>query len=872
MAAEAALAGGDPWAAADLAAAALAAEPYDEAALRLLMAAYAATGRTALALRSYAETAARLADDLGVDPSPESQRAHVALLRAEPAEPPPPVAAPTLPGRAADLAALDASLGAGAALVLVEGEPGIGKTRLLDTWCAGLNSATVLRAAGDELTGNLPFQPVFDALAAHDLPLTGDAALLGPLIGAGGEPGPTTLALLTGGPTAGQTLLVAALDAVVGQLAAAGPVVLVLDDAQWADRATLGWLHHVVRRHAARPLLVVVARRAGAGDTPIRAARTITLGPLDAVACAAIVGEEPGSARAVWLHERSGGHPLFLIELARGGAGVPDSIRAAVAERCDECGPAAATTLRAAAVLGPVVDLDLLATVRGAPVTDLLDHLESGARHGLLVERGPVFAFRHQLLRDAVEAGTGEGRATVLHRLAARALAGRARHDPLEVAYHARLGGDPALAATSLARAAEECLRRYDYAEARSLLDEAIALDDRPDLRVRRGRALLLLGDVPGALAAAGGGDDARAYELAAMAHYAARSFAAALASATEALARAGDDDAELRANCLGIAGRVQHATGNLAAARELHERALLEAPASVRPLIEMWLGHLRLHMGRYGPAADVVERSGDDGATPLVGYPFVAVTRHFVLGMARAMQGHPAAALTELATAGEAGRRENVRRYDGLVSNVRGWVLRNVGEFDRADEANEEAYEQAHASGLSEPVAHSLLDLADGRLRAGDPAGARGLLDRLTTEAADDYSFRWRADLRARLLAGRVALAGGDVDGALGAAEDIHRRAAALDVDRYAVQADLLAALARAAAGDGGDPAALDPLVRRLGAVAPLEAWWLTAELADAFDADPWRRLAADRAAALVGNAGPYADTLRRIVAARLG
>ena len=166
VAAEAALAGGDPWAAADLAAAALAAEPYDEAALRLLMAAYAATGRTALALRSYAETAARLADDLGVDPSPDSQRAHVALLRAEPAEPPPPVAAPTLPGRAADLAALDASLGTGAALVLVEGEPGIGKTRLLDTWCAGLNSATVLRAAGDELAGNLPFQPVFDALAA----------------------------------------------------------------------------------------------------------------------------------------------------------------------------------------------------------------------------------------------------------------------------------------------------------------------------------------------------------------------------------------------------------------------------------------------------------------------------------------------------------------------------------------------------------------------------------------------------------------------------------------------------------------------------------------------------------------------------------
>lgn len=137
VAAEAALAAGDPWSAAERAAAVLALEPYQEAALRVLMRALAGSGRPGRALSVYAEAAARLRDELGVDPAPETRAVHVDLLRAEPAAVPAPADLPpaALPGRAGELESLNEAYATAAAgrpvLVRVDGEAGIGKTRLL---------------------------------------------------------------------------------------------------------------------------------------------------------------------------------------------------------------------------------------------------------------------------------------------------------------------------------------------------------------------------------------------------------------------------------------------------------------------------------------------------------------------------------------------------------------------------------------------------------------------------------------------------------------------------------------------------------------------------------------------------------------------
>lgn len=77
-----------------------------------------------------------------------------------------------------------------------------------------------------------------------------------------------------------------------------------------------------------------------------------------------------------------------------------------MAARCDRTGEAA-PTLRTAAVIGTEIDLDLLAAVLSRPPVELLGHLEEGVRHQLLEERGPRFAFRHELVREALAAGTG---------------------------------------------------------------------------------------------------------------------------------------------------------------------------------------------------------------------------------------------------------------------------------------------------------------------------------------------------------------------------------------------------------------------------------------------------------------------------------
>ena len=151
------------------------------------------------------------------------------------------------------------------------------------------------------------------------------------------------------------------------------------------------------------------------------------------------------------LYERSKGHPLFLTELAQQAAGgeLPASLVESVSARCDELG-AAGAMLRAAAVIGPELDLDLLAAVLGRPAVELLTDAEQAVAEQFLVEQDGAFRFRHELVREALAASATSGRAALLHRQAGRVLARQPHADPIIVAEHARLGGDLELAAGAL--------------------------------------------------------------------------------------------------------------------------------------------------------------------------------------------------------------------------------------------------------------------------------------------------------------------------------------------------------------------------------------------------------------------------------------
>ena len=871
-------------------------DPFDEVAVRALMTALARTGRAASALSAYARFRMLLAEELGVSPEEDTEDLHGAILRgALTDEAPYPTHAagadarvrPDLPGRDAALEQLDTLFGQSCRgrciLCVVEGEAGIGKTRLLRAWAEGLRGLAVRVASVtcDELGQALPLQPVLDLVAALSQPgaagpdevLGPDGLVLGPLLGTSTEGATPSLLAALSEPDTGRGILHGALTRAVQRAARRQPVVLLLDDAHLADPATLRWLSQAPEHLGDAPVLLVVSARLEEELRLPGATQTLALDPLDLEATRAIVGPE----RADDLFARSGGNALLLTELAAveptgadGAAQLPDSVRSTVEERCARAG-VAGTTLRTAAVIGRHVDLDVLAAVTGASPGQLLAHLEEGVRRRFLVEDGPRFAFAHTLVREALASTVGAARTAFIHREAARALAGRPGTDPLAVASHARLGGDVDTAATMLLAAARIAVTRFDSAEALHLLDEAITLHDTAVARVERARVLTMLDrhdDAAADLEAARAlGAGPETLEVAAWSSHFRRRFAEALLLADQG-ARDADSD-ELRAGCLSLGGWVALASGDLAGSESRLERALGSAPPGGAVQAESYLAWLRASQGRPDETIGLVHVS--DG-TGLAAYRYPNAYALMAATMAHAMLGRPDHALTALGMLESAIERMDAARWTPRPRNLRGWIARNLGDPVQGDDLNEEAIERSRALGLAEPLAHGLLDLAAGRLMAGDAGAAVRLLEEARLLEDQEHAFRWRHQLRRRLLEARHDLLTSDFEAAAAGAACLADDAATLGVPRHELQARLVGTMARYRAGLPCDPEYVDVWLRGLDRVAGMEAWWLTAEVAECFDEARWRALAAQRASDLSSVAGPFAPSVRRAATARLG
>lgn len=872
LTASAALATGASWEALELAARCREQDPYDESALRLQLRALAATSRTAQAVSTYLEAAAALREDLGTDPEPATEQLYLELLREQPT--PTAVAAstpPPLAGRDAELGVLaqcwQDALSGSAGLVLLEGPAGIGKSTLLEALAQRVaGEGLVLRAAPDVLGAELPLQPVLDALrqalgdrgdAAAIALLGADEELLAPLLGL--APGRASAASAFAAVTSGsaRAVTVTALESLLDRIALDRPVLLLLDDAHTADPSTAQLLHRCCRPGVRRRLLVVVAARPGEGP-PWQGTR-LGVGPLDRSAVAALVGE----ARADDLLERSGGHPLFLTELARHqGDDPPASVLAAVAARCAGT-DAVADTLRTAAVLGAPDDVDLLAGVQELSTREVVRHLEAALRQGLVVEDARGCAFANELFRKAFAAGVGATRSAALHGEAALVLSRRRTSDPVRVAHHAELGGAPLVAAEALTSAAEVASQRNEHAEALRLLDRAITHEDLVARRLARARVLLLLGryddaqaDADEALARGGG---AAALEVAALTAYFERDLERALELADEGAAAA--TDPELAAGCWCLAGRALLTLGRLDEALERLGEAADLATGPMRAVAAVWRA-TTLSMRTGGEEAYRLARSAT--ATSARNDPAVEPYRALALGRALTTLDRPFEALKAFDQVAALVERQGLGRFAGRAENYRSWVLRNLGEHDEAAASTTAAWELvgplrdlAHA----EAHAHAALDLADAALREGRLDDADTWLTRMSQAPTTAHVMRWRIDLRHDLLRGRWALAAGDASRAGEFAEQVRSGAERLGVPRFARQAEVLSA--RAHPGDV-DLDRLEQSALALAEAAPLESWWLLAELARDTGERRFLALAADRVDALLAGAGPYGEQLR--------
>ena len=473
------------------------ADPLDERAHRDVMRALVADGRPSAALETYARLAARLVDELGADPDQETQRLHVAILRGNAADPAPDVrhtsAVGALVGREPELAVLDHAWAEAAAgrssLVLVAGVPGIGKTRLLGEAAAlaartgGVVLATVCRPGERSLF----LQPFLDVLrpVLLTMPASGIATLLGPHLAAWGRllPELGEVLDLPAEPDVSDDLArrrsFDAVVAVLAGLAARDPLLVVLDDLQYAADVTADLLAHLRTRLASSPVLLLAGVRSESLPLLGQVTAQARMMPLDLLQPSAVEALAVGAGfggRAAEVQARSRGHPLSVVaslqSLASGSSGVPDDIADAVAGQLARLEPELAEVGRAASVLGTRVEPLLVGRLLGRTEVDVALACSRLATAGLMGLHDGPFAFVNDLVRDAVLADVPDPVAVAYHRRAADLLADR----PEAMAGHAHAAGEPARAAGGYLQAGRTARRAAALHDAIALL--SLALED----------------------------------------------------------------------------------------------------------------------------------------------------------------------------------------------------------------------------------------------------------------------------------------------------------------------------------------------------------------------------------------------------------
>ena len=439
-----------------------------------------------------------------------------------------------LVGRDAELASLRSvydSTGIDGRVVLVEGEAGIGKSRLVDELLEHVRSrgGRVLSGRAYEDEKGLAYGPVLDMLGAAlrhgggwldrvDDRAVHEAARLLPELGGEAAPDPGA----GSSPGAQARLLGGLWDTLTTFVAADAAGVLVVDDVQWADDATTALLAYGLRRLSGRRVVVVLVSRTPHDHPLLRAASAVVrrgagavvrlerLTREDVAALAAYARPPgPGVDRAGRLWQRSEGVPLILVEYLRAGpddsADLPTGLREVLRARLDPVSETGRQVLSAAAVLGRSFSVETVRSVSGRTDEETVTAVEELVRHGLVVEGEPEHDFAHDLLRTLVYEETTLARRRLLHLRAARVPG----TPEASVGRHLQLGGRDQEAARAFATAGEGARRVFAHAEALDHLRAALTLGhpDRTRLLVAIGDVHTLRGDYAAAL---------RAYETAA--------------------------------------------------------------------------------------------------------------------------------------------------------------------------------------------------------------------------------------------------------------------------------------------------------------------------------------------------------------------
>ena len=710
----------------------LAIDPLSEETHRRLIELYGAAGDPGAAISQYRECAAILDRELGVGPLPETVAVYEAILRgAEPVQAtnaraaPPVITEGPFVGRAGELARIGGAVASArtrARLVTLQGEAGVGKTRLAREALAHLRTdgAEVISVECREGEQEIAFgvvtaildecMQVIPASRVEAHALRAAASLLPWLAG--------DTAIQEDDAGAQIRLYEAIRHIVATALSGSPPGVLFIDNAQWLDAASLEALSYFMRRIGDSPLAVLVAWRAEetTSEHPLTdfarlADERVELGrftdsEVELLLRTLVTAEVLEHDAVDRVRASSEGLPLFVVEYAAAlvtgsDEGLPTNVRELVRSKLERLPEATRQLLGAAAVIGRDFGVDELTQVAGRSDFETVESVDRLVAQHVLVERPgePVtFVFSHDKIREFTLEQMGPARRQLLHRRVAQALVdriargGRGTPPAALLAYHWERGGRAAEAGEWHARAAEEARQKLAHDDAVRHLESALALGHgpAPEINEALGDVHRLRGSYAAALrhfeaAAAGAGDAASRARLEhKLGDVYARRGDWSLARAH--LSRALEEGEELRQGpVLSDLAVVMHRLDDAATAEDLAEQALVAAGSAAddRGLahasnIAGMLAHAR---GDQDQAVDRLRRSLE--LARVVDDHAAAIAALNNLALVHRSGGDPAAALertTEaLALSSEVGDRH---RQAALHNNMAD-LLHQMGDRD---------------------------------------------------------------------------------------------------------------------------------------------------------------------------------------------
>jgi len=470
-------------------------DPLDESLRAQLIRLLVAAGRTGEAAAVY-QSGITLAEDFDV-PVSGTLAAAGWQIESTPvrsvASVPSPAAAPAPPsfvGRDEPWTALHDALGAAAAgtrVLLVHGEPGIGKTRLFDEFLSAVMSrgGRAIKGTAIESRWGQPYAPWIEALSeipSGGATLTVVADLSDVLVNICGErfEGQGRHGLFDG-----------VARAVADWAAGPGATVLALDDVHWLDEASVELLHYIVHANARSPILILLGGRGGElhDNEPLQDAirsfrhearlDEIELAPLAASAVADLAGAVASGVDVGQVLAASGGNPLMAMEIARalshGQIAESRSLADLIHDRIDGLPDETADVLRWCSVIGEQVDLETMERVLPHTPDQTALAIEMLERHGILRAVAdpagrPAYRFAHSVFRQFTYVDMSEPRRRLMHRHIAQALSADIDNaGAAATAFHASLAGDGAMAARACVAAGRNCLRQFANGEAEQL-------------------------------------------------------------------------------------------------------------------------------------------------------------------------------------------------------------------------------------------------------------------------------------------------------------------------------------------------------------------------------------------------------------------